>query len=55
MGKMDPAQLFYLRSRGIDEGTATRMLGTGFVNETLLAMQNESVRDWAISWLGEAL
>ena len=55
MGKMDPAQLFYLRSRGIDESTATRMLGTGFVNETLLAMQDEPVRDWAISWLGEAL
>ncbi|MEE4251039.1 MAG: Fe-S cluster assembly protein SufD [Alcanivoracaceae bacterium] len=55
MGKMDPAQLFYLRSRGIDEATATRMLGTGFVNETLLAMADESVREWAISWLGEAL
>jgi Fe-S cluster assembly protein SufD len=55
MGKMDPAQLFYLRSRGIDEGTATRMLGTGFVNETLLAMADEAVRDWAINWLGEAL
>jgi len=31
------------------------MLGTGFVNETLLAMPDEAVRDWAIGWLGEAL
>ncbi|PKM22495.1 MAG: Fe-S cluster assembly protein SufD [Gammaproteobacteria bacterium HGW-Gammaproteobacteria-14] len=55
VGQMDAAQLFYLRSRGIDEAKAKRMLGTGFVNETLLAMHDDSVRDWAIDWLGEAL
>lgn len=55
VGQMDAAQLFYLRSRGIDEEKAKRMLGTGFVNETLLAMRDDSVRDWAIEWLGEAL
>jgi Fe-S cluster assembly protein SufD len=52
---MDIDQLFYLRSRGIDEATAKRMLGTGFVNETLKAMPDDVVRDWAIDWLGEAL
>lgn len=55
IGQMDIEQLFYLRSRGIDEATAKRMLGTGFVNETLNAMPDDVVRDWAIDWLGEAL
>jgi Fe-S cluster assembly protein SufD len=55
VGQMDAAQLFYLRSRGIDAATAKRMLGTGFVNETLMALPDERIRDWAIHWLGEAL
>lgn len=55
VGQMDHGQLFYLRSRGIDAATAKRMLGTGFVNETLMAMADDSIREWAGSWLGEAL
>jgi Fe-S cluster assembly protein SufD len=55
IGQMDDAQLFYLRSRGIDEAKAKRMLGTGFVNETLMAITDDTIRDWAINWLGEAL
>ncbi|MCC1497308.1 Fe-S cluster assembly protein SufD [Alcanivorax sp. 1008] len=55
IGQMDAGQLFYLRSRGIDAASAKRMLGTGFVNETLHAMQDEAVREWATQWLGEAL
>jgi Fe-S cluster assembly protein SufD len=55
VGQMDAGQLFYLRSRGVDAATAKRMLGTGFVNETLMAMAHDSVRDWATKWLGEAL
>ncbi len=55
IGQMDETQLFYLRTRGIDEDAAKQMLGTGFVNETLNAMPHESIRDWAVKWLGEAL
>ncbi|MFN3712736.1 MAG: Fe-S cluster assembly protein SufD [Alcanivoracaceae bacterium] len=55
IGQMDAGQLFYLRSRGVDAATAKRMLGTGFVNETLMAIAHDSVRDWAMGWLGEAL
>ena len=55
MGQMDDDQFFYLRSRGIDADTATRMLGTGFVNATLMAMPDATLQDWAMSWLGEAL
>ena len=55
VGQMDHGQLFYLRSRGIDETAAKRMLGTGFVNETLMAMADEPIREWAGRWLGEAL
>ena len=34
-GKLDDGALFYLRSRGIDEATARRMLVHGFANEVL--------------------
>lgn len=55
MGQMNESQLFYLRSRGIDTATAKRMLGTGFVNATLMAMPDSTLQDWAMHWLGEAL
>lgn len=51
VGQMDPIQLFYLRSRGIDEEEALRMLGIGFVNELLLALPEESIAEWARPWL----
>lgn len=55
IGQMDPDQLFYLCSRGIDENQAKRMLGTGFVNALLMAMDDEHITEWAANWLGEAL
>jgi Fe-S cluster assembly protein SufD len=35
VGQLDPAQLFYLRSRGIDAGAARRLLCLGFAGEIL--------------------
>jgi len=35
VGQLDPAQLFYLRSRGIDTGEARRLLCLGFAAEIL--------------------
>ena len=55
VGQMDATQLFYLRSRGINEADAKRMLGTGFVNELLLAIPDEPVQAWVTPWLAGAL
>jgi Fe-S cluster assembly protein SufD len=46
VGSLDPSQLFYLRSRGIDEETAKRMLMAGFCEEILAGLP-ESVQPWA--------
>lgn len=35
VGQLDPLQLYYLRSRGIDTATATRLLAMGFAREIL--------------------
>ena len=35
IGQLEPAQLFYLRARGIDTATARRMLCLGFATEIL--------------------
>jgi Fe-S cluster assembly protein SufD len=55
VGQMDATQLFYLRSRGISEIDAKRMLGTGFVNELLLAIPDDAVQAWVTPWLADAL
>jgi len=55
VGQMDHQQVFYLRSRGIDEHTAKRMLGVGFINELLLALPSEAIAEWARNWLAESL
>jgi Fe-S cluster assembly protein SufD len=41
VGRLDPAQVFYLRSRGIAEATARRMLCLGFA-EQILAQVNDA-------------
>lgn len=47
VGQLDPQQLFYLRSRGIDRLTATKMLCIGFANEILSSIQDEHIRQHA--------
>lgn len=43
-GKLDNEQLFYLKSRGIDEASAKTLLITAFANEVLEQIKDEKVR-----------
>ena len=45
VGQLEPAQLFYLRSRGIDAGAARRMLCLGFAAEVLQDCSVEGFRE----------
>jgi Fe-S cluster assembly protein SufD len=44
VGRLDPQQLFYLRSRGIDAPAARRMLALGFAASTLEACPIDALR-----------
>ena len=46
VGKLDPAQLFYLRARGIDEQDARNMLCLGFAGEILAHIEDSHVHDY---------
>ena len=58
VGQLDPAQLFYLRSRGIDAVEARRLLCLGFAGEILercrVAPLREHVRDSVATRLSQA-
>lgn len=54
-GQLDAQGLFYLRSRGVPQEEAKRMLAFGFVNELLGALPDTAVADWARPWLESAL
>jgi Fe-S cluster assembly protein SufD len=45
IGQIEETALFYLRSRGIDEGSARKLLLLAFANECLDRMKEDSVRD----------
>ena len=45
----DEEQLFYLRSRGIPEEEATRLIIRGFFNEVLNQIPVESIREELVS------
>ncbi|MGD9535720.1 MAG: Fe-S cluster assembly protein SufD [Alphaproteobacteria bacterium] len=45
-GALDPAQMFYLRSRGIGERAARAMLIEGFIAETIGAIEDEAVHGY---------
>lgn len=45
-GELDEEQLFYMRSRGIDTEEARRMLVEAFLDDVLLQIENENVRNW---------
>lgn len=59
VGKMDPEQLFYLRSRGLDAHSAHRLLTQAFLSEALdaspLAEVREPMRARLMATLAEAL
>jgi Fe-S cluster assembly protein SufD len=44
VGQLDPQQLFYMRSRGIDAAKAMKMLCVGFAGEVLETIDYESIR-----------
>jgi Fe-S cluster assembly protein SufD len=46
VGKIDPNQLFYLRSRGIDAHEARRMICLGFAEQVLAHVENQKVHDF---------
>ena len=51
VGQLDPLALFYLRSRGLNEDQARRLLCLGFAQEILDRFESESLREQ----LGEAI
>jgi Fe-S cluster assembly protein SufD len=44
VGRLDPNQLFYLRSRGIDVHEARKMICLGFAEQVLAHVEDEPVR-----------
>ena len=44
VGELDPNQIFYLRSRGLNEAEARAMLISGFLAEPLATIENQAVR-----------
>lgn len=46
VGQLDHDAIFYLRSRGLDETEARRMLLEGFVGEVLGLLDESGLRDW---------
>jgi Fe-S cluster assembly protein SufD len=55
VGQLEPEQLFYLRSRGISESDAKKMLCVGFAQEVLDKCAVQSLRSIAESALSEGL
>jgi Fe-S cluster assembly protein SufD len=45
VGELDPAQIFYLRSRGVDEVTARALLVQAFLQEALDLISQDAVRE----------
>jgi len=55
VGQLDPQQVFYLRSRGIDETTARKMLCLGFASEVLDSIDLPALHDDAARKLSDTL
>jgi Fe-S cluster assembly protein SufD len=47
VGELDPQQIFYLQSRGIDSATARNMLCMGFANNIVATIKQSALRDYA--------
>ena len=55
VGQLDPTALFYLRSRGIPETDARRLLTTAFCREIVAGIEDEALRTQLDAALGRAL
>jgi Fe-S cluster assembly protein SufD len=49
---IDPDQLFYLKSRGIDELTGKKLIVDGFTQDALRRVRSDELRDYAKNALG---
>lgn len=54
-GTLDPVQLFYLRSRGLDEATARSLLTFAFCQDVLAGMPLPVVRDFVATRIADIL
>ncbi|MFN0032928.1 MAG: Fe-S cluster assembly protein SufD [Flavobacteriales bacterium] len=50
-GQMDENALFYLKSRGLGDENARRLLTTAFINDVLDKVENEEVKEYVVSEL----
>jgi Fe-S cluster assembly protein SufD len=55
VGQIDPEQIFYLRSRGIAEIEARKMLSMGFAREALQGIEIDSVQQYADRYISTML
>ncbi len=55
VGQLDAAEIFYLRSRGIDGATARALLLRGFAEEALGLLKNSGLAEWLEPHLSAAL
>jgi Fe-S cluster assembly protein SufD len=55
VGQLDPAEIFYLRSRGIDAATARALLLRGFIEEALGLLKDSGLAGWLEPHLAAAL
>jgi len=55
IGRLDPAALFYLRSRGLSPDAARRLLTAAFCNTVIDSVPVEAVRAYTHAWLEDAL
>ena len=55
VGQLDPTALFYLRTRGLDEVAARRLLTAAFCREVVAGIEDEATRGLADAALDAAL
>jgi len=55
VGQLDPQQIFYLRSRGIEETRATHMLCQGFAQEVIEYIHVDELREQVLQRLQDTL
>lgn len=55
MGAIDPDQIFYLKSRGIEEKAAKVLIIEGFFEQILSRIPNDTIRDYLIKSIDEKM
>jgi len=53
VGQLDEEALYYMRSRGIPKGDASRLLVTGFASQMMDDLESETIRTWITERLGQ--